>query len=151
MERLLVGLFALLFVSLGAMVVVAVGSDGFLSSDDASRVALDAVSGQVQEVDFEGDSYEVDVLTANGEQEVIVGLDGEVKRISEEEEDVPITGSALERASAVALAHIGEGRVTASEIGDEEGYYEIEITLDNGHEVDVHLDEDFNVLSTEYD
>jgi len=34
---------------------------------------------------------------------------------------------------------------------DEEGYYEIEITLDNGKEMDVHLDENFNVLSVEYD
>lgn len=66
-------------------------------------------------------------------------------------EDLPITGNALERASAVALNHIGSGRVTDSEIGDEEGYYEIEITLDNGNEVDVHLSENFNVLSTEYE
>jgi uncharacterized membrane protein YkoI len=65
--------------------------------------------------------------------------------------DVPITGSALEQASAAALAHIGEGRVTDSEIGDEEGYYEIEIRLNNGREADVHLDEKFKVLSTEYD
>lgn len=63
--------------------------------------------------------------------------------------DVAITGSALDQASAVALGHIGEGRVTDTEVGDEEGYYEIEITLDNGGEVDVHLDENFNVLSTE--
>ena len=69
----------------------------------------------------------------------------------DDEVDVPVTGSALERASAAALAYIGEGRVTDSEIGDEEGYYEIEITLDNGNEVDVHLDENFNVLSTEYE
>ncbi len=66
-------------------------------------------------------------------------------------EDVHITGNALEMASAVALTHIGSGRVTDSEVGDEEGYYEIEITLQNGNEVDVHLDEDFNVLSTEYE
>lgn len=69
----------------------------------------------------------------------------------DETEDVPITGSALEQASAAALNYIGEGRVTDTEIGDEEGYYEIEITLNNGNEVDVHLDENFNVLSTEYE
>jgi uncharacterized membrane protein YkoI len=65
--------------------------------------------------------------------------------------DVPITGTALERASTAALEYIGEGRVTGSEVGDEEGYYEIEITLDNGRQVDVHLDEAFNVLSQEAD
>ena len=68
-----------------------------------------------------------------------------------QEKEVPITGNALERASTVALAYIGEGRVTDSEIGDEEGYYEIEITLENGNEVDVHLDESFNVLSAEWE
>jgi hypothetical protein len=68
-----------------------------------------------------------------------------------EEVDVPITGSALEQASQAALEVIGKGRVTDSEVGDEEGYYEIEITLDNGKEVDVHLDENFNYLSQEWD
>ena len=68
-----------------------------------------------------------------------------------EKEDVSITGSSLEKASKKALKYIGEGKVTDSEIGDEEGYYEIEITLNNGKEVDVHLDENFNVLSIEYE
>ncbi len=68
-----------------------------------------------------------------------------------EEQEVPITGSALDKASSAALEYIGQGRVTDSEVGDEEGFYEIEITLDNGREVDVHLDENFNVLSVEYE
>ncbi len=68
----------------------------------------------------------------------------------ENEREVPITGTHLERASAVSLEYIGEGRVTDSEIGDEEGYYEIEITTNDG-EVDVHLDENFNILSTEWE
>ena len=34
--------------------------------------------------------------------------------------DQPITGDDLERASAAALAHTGEGRVTDTEVGDEE-------------------------------
>lgn len=65
--------------------------------------------------------------------------------------DVPITGTDLEQASAAALEYIGEGRVTETEVGDEEGYYEVEITKDNGREVDVHLDEAFNVLGHESD
>ncbi len=65
--------------------------------------------------------------------------------------EIPITGTPLEMASAAALAYIGEGRVTDSELGDEEGYYEIEITLNNGNQVDVHLDKNFNVLSTEWE
>ena len=65
--------------------------------------------------------------------------------------DVAITGTALERASEAALEHLGEGRVTDTEVGDEEGYYEVEVTLDDGTEADVHLTEDFAVLGEERD
>ena len=68
-----------------------------------------------------------------------------------EEQDIAITGNVFDRASAVALEYVGEGEVTDTELGDEDGYYEIEITLNNGKEVDVHLDEDYKVISTEYD
>jgi hypothetical protein len=61
----------------------------------------------------------------------------------------PITGTALERASEAALAHTGGGRVTDTEAGDEEGAYEVEVTLADGREVDVHLDASFNVLGDE--
>jgi uncharacterized membrane protein YkoI len=61
----------------------------------------------------------------------------------------PITGSALEQAKAAALAHTGEGKVTDTEVGDEESYYEVEVTLDNGSQVDVQLDKSFNVVGSE--
>jgi uncharacterized membrane protein YkoI len=60
-----------------------------------------------------------------------------------------ITGAALEKASAAALAHTGGGRVTDTEVGDEESYYEVEVTLDDGSQVDVQLDENFNVVGDE--
>lgn len=65
--------------------------------------------------------------------------------------DAAITGAALERASEAALAHVGEGRVTETEVGDEEGFYEVEVTLADGTQIDVHLDEDFQVLGDESD
>ena len=68
---------------------------------------------------------------------------------SSDDNEVPITGEALERASAVALDHTGEGRVTDTEEGDEDSYYEVEVTLDDGSEVDVQLDRDFNVVGSE--
>lgn len=68
---------------------------------------------------------------------------------SNEGPDVAITGPDLERASAVALEFTGEGRVTATEIEDEESYYEVEVTRDDGSEVDVQLDESFNVVGTD--
>ena len=65
--------------------------------------------------------------------------------------DKPIAGAALDRAKAAALAHTGEGRVTGTEVGDEESYYEVEVTLDDGGQVDVQLDKSFNVVGSEKD
>ena len=59
----------------------------------------------------------------------------------------PITGAALERAEAAALAHTGGGRVTETEVGDEESYYEVEVTREDGSQVDVQLDRNFTVVS----
>jgi uncharacterized membrane protein YkoI len=63
----------------------------------------------------------------------------------------PITGPALERASAEALKATGGGRVTETEVGDEESYYEVEVTLEDGSQVDVQLDEQFQVVSSSAD
>jgi uncharacterized membrane protein YkoI len=65
------------------------------------------------------------------------------------DDETPITGTALTRASAAALDHTGGGRVTDTEAGDEEGAYEVEVTLADGSQVDVHLDAGFNVLGGE--
>ncbi|HEU4544594.1 MAG TPA: hypothetical protein VFR23_25940 [Jiangellaceae bacterium] len=69
----------------------------------------------------------------------------------DDEAERPITGVELERASEAALDHTGGGRVTDSEVGDEESYYEVEVTLDDGTQVDVQLDEDFTVVGEEDD
>ncbi|HEX6116408.1 MAG TPA: hypothetical protein VFY99_04860 [Solirubrobacterales bacterium] len=61
----------------------------------------------------------------------------------------PISGSALAEAESAALAHTGEGTVTDTEVGDEESYYEVEVTLDDGSQVDVQLDKGFNVVGDE--
>jgi uncharacterized membrane protein YkoI len=78
-----------------------------------------------------------------------VGLVG-VAAASAEGDDTeqPITGSALTRASEAALAHTGPGRVTETEVGDEDSYYEVEVTLDDGRHVDVQLDEAFQVVGS---
>ena len=58
------------------------------------------------------------------------------------------TGPGIEKAKSVALEQTNGGRVTGTEVGDEEGYYEVEVTLSDGRQVDVHLDQAFKVLST---
>jgi uncharacterized membrane protein YkoI len=63
----------------------------------------------------------------------------------------PITGSALDQAKAVALQHTGGGQVSATEVRDEEGYYEVEVRRSDGRQVDVHLDRNFNVLDASSD
>jgi uncharacterized membrane protein YkoI len=69
----------------------------------------------------------------------------------DDDQDRPIDGAALDAASKAALAHTGGGRVTETEVGDEDSYYEVEVTLDDGSQVDVQLDEAFNAVSSESD
>ena len=64
------------------------------------------------------------------------------------ETDVAISGSALDQASAAALEHTGGGQVTDTEVGDEESYYEVEVTREDGSQVDVQLDDEFNVVGS---
>jgi uncharacterized membrane protein YkoI len=68
-----------------------------------------------------------------------------------DDSEAPITGDALDKASAAALEHTGEGRVTETEVGDEDSYYEVEVTLDDGSQVDVQLDKSFNVVGSSAD
>lgn len=68
-----------------------------------------------------------------------------------DDSEAPITGDALDKATAAALEHTGEGRVTDTEVDDEDSKYEVEVTLDDGTEVDVQLDEDFAVVGAEAD
>lgn len=63
----------------------------------------------------------------------------------------PVTGTALDHASSVALKETGGGKVTGSEVGDEESYYEIEVTKADGSQVDVQLDKAFHVVSAKPD
>jgi uncharacterized membrane protein YkoI len=67
---------------------------------------------------------------------------------STEGPDVAISGDALQKASAAALASTGGGRVTETEVHDEESYYQVEVTLDDGSQVDVQLDEAFHVVGS---
>ena len=90
---------------------------------------------------------------ALGAAALLAGLAGVAAATSPDDDpnDTPITGDALTAASDAALAHLGEGRVTETEVGDEESYYEVEVTLDDGSQVDVQLDEQFQVVSSARD
>ena len=70
---------------------------------------------------------------------------------SDDSPDTPITGADLQRATEAALVETGEGRVTGTEVGDEQSLYEVEVTLDDGSAVDVQLDKTFAVVGSAAD
>jgi len=165
LDKALLGVLFIVIVGINGFLITAMTAEGVtgevssvssesITQDEAIAIAVKAVPGSIIEVDLENENgalvYEVDIDRDGTEIEVVIDRStGLVLSIEEEEVDVPITGTPLELASAAALDYLGEGRVTDTEIGDEEGYYEIEVTLDNGEEVDVHLDRNFKVLSVE--
>ena len=82
---------------------------------------------------------------------VAFGIGGTALARASTDSDQPITGPALDQASAAALAHTGGGRVTDTEIGDEESYYEVEVTMPDGRQIDVQLDQSFVVVGSSAD
>jgi uncharacterized membrane protein YkoI len=70
---------------------------------------------------------------------------------SSSDDDAPLRGIDLERATAAALAHVGAGTVIDSEVGDEGAAYSVEIRLDGGGVVEVNLDAGFHVIGSEAD
>lgn len=67
------------------------------------------------------------------------------------DDDKPLTGSNLEKATAAALAHTGGGTVVETEVGDDGAAYGVEVRLDDGRVVEVNLDENFDVVGQEND
>ena len=66
-------------------------------------------------------------------------------------DEQPLTGSDLEKATAAALAHTGGGTVVETETGDDGAAYSVGVRLADGTEVEVNLDEAFNVIGQEAD
>jgi hypothetical protein len=62
------------------------------------------------------------------------------------DDDQPLTGDALDKATEAALQHTGGGTVVETEMGDDGAAYGVEVRLDDGSVVEVNLDERFNVI-----
>ncbi|MDJ0338036.1 hypothetical protein [Cryobacterium sp. PH31-O1] len=61
--------------------------------------------------------------------------------------DGPLSGETLDRASNAALADVGPGTVTSAERNDDGGSaYDLEVRLDDGTTVDVELNDSFDVV-----
>ena len=66
-------------------------------------------------------------------------------------DDEPLTGSTLDRAVDAALQETGGGTVIETEVGDGGAAYSVEIRLEDGRQVEVNLDENFDVIGSEAD
>jgi hypothetical protein len=90
----------------------------------------------------------VGIVTAIGSAAVAIGTGIATAQPQDDGEGTPITGEALTKASQAALAFTGGGTVTGTEVGDEESLYEVEVTLADGSQVDVQLDQNFVVVTS---
>jgi len=91
------------------------------------------------------------VITITAALLALVGVGAAVATGDDDASDRPIEGPAAQRAEEAALAETGGGRVTGTEVGDEDSYYEVEVTLEDGSQVDVQLDRDFQVVDATQD
>jgi hypothetical protein len=90
-----------------------------------------------------GAAVAVGALAATGGIAIASGVGGD--------DDKPLTGTTLAKASAAALAHTGGGTVVETEIGDDGAAYGVEVRLASGRVVEVSLDDRFGVLGQETD
>ena len=67
------------------------------------------------------------------------------------DDDAPLTGEARDRAVTAAVAHVGGGAVTDTEVGDDGAAYGVEVRKPDGIQVEVNLDRTYAVTSTEND
>jgi uncharacterized membrane protein YkoI len=81
---------------------------------------------------------------------VVVGGAGAVLA-SSADDDAQLTGESRDKAVAAARAHVGEGEVTDTELGDDGAAYGVEIRKPDGAQVEVNLDKDYRVTGTEAD
>ncbi len=167
--KVLLGFLVVMLVASSSVLVAAISTGKSpidilfpVDKEQAVTIAQNYVQGTVGEVEVatvDNQVHEVEIRNVDKETEVRVDANtGEVLSVEEEYEteedegpDVQITGNALDKAKAAALEIVCEGknpcsaRVTDTEVGDEESYYEVEVQY-NGKEIDVQLDEDFNFV-----
>ena len=92
-------------------------------------------------------------VIAAGAVVVTVGTVGAAAALNGDDDatERPIPASDLDQAEQAALQETGGGKVTGTEVDDEESKYEVEVTLDDGTQIDVQIDEEFQVVGTEDD
>ena len=85
---------------------------------------------------------------------VLAGTGGALATVAEaagDDDDRPISGEALDKCTAAALAEHPGGTVTETEADDDGAPYEVEIRLEDGSQVEVNLNRDCQVIGQEAD
>ncbi|MCW2974414.1 MAG: hypothetical protein JWN72_2687 [Thermoleophilia bacterium] len=119
-----------------------------VTKDDGSQVDVELDAAFVVTA-VKADAPEANDASGEGDDEAdganrSEGDDGESKQ--------ELTGSDLAKASKAALGRVGEGKVTKTEKGDDgEAAFEVEVTKDDGSQVDVELDASFAVTAANLD
>jgi hypothetical protein len=90
-------------------------------------------------------------LIAGGVLAVAVIGGGSGVALATRADDKPLTGRTLERASSAALEHTGGGTVIETEIGDDGSAFGVEVRLSTGKQVEVNLNDSFEVIGQEAD
>jgi uncharacterized membrane protein YkoI len=91
---------------------------------------------------------------AGGTLAVVIGASAAgigIAAASGGDDDTPLTGTTLDQAVTAALETTGGGTVTETEMGDDGAAYSVEVRFDDGTQVEVNLDSDFNVIGQEND
>ncbi len=82
---------------------------------------------------------------------IIAGVGTSLAQQAASESDQPLSGETYDKAVAAALEHTKGGTVTETETGDSGATYAVEVLLEDGRQVEVNLDQDYNVTGEEPD
>ena len=82
---------------------------------------------------------------------IIAAAAGTSFAVANNSDDQPLTGDTYQQAVDAALAEYPGAEVTETEIGDGAAAYEVELSLADGSEVEVELDDSFQVIGSSPD
>ena len=91
------------------------------------------------------------LIATGGALAALVAVGGIAATNGVGDDDQPLTGDTLTRASEAALAYTGGGTVTEAEVGDDGAAYDVEVRLANGSQVEVQLDKAFKPIGSQPD
>lgn len=149
-KKILIGLAALAALALGGSALAGAASQGKdTPAQERSEPAEGPERGEAAERDAAENSAADpdDVQDENGNDDA----NERSEKGQDEQSDEPVTGAAASRAKKAAAAETG-GMPRRVERDNEKGAtYEVEVTLAGGKQVDVRLDDQFNVVSVDRD